>query len=221
MDIAAERIVVNRNSAALLLVDLQPDFMPRGALAVTDGDAVLGPVLDTLARGLFDLVIATQDWHPHGHVSFASSHAEARPFDAITLYGHPQVLWPDHCVQDTPGAALHACVPQAPLAAIVRKGMDPRVDSYSAFRNNHGPAGDRPTTGLAGLLRERGVTHVVLAGLARDYCVLWSAEDAAEAGFDTTVLWDATRPVDPSSDARVRAKLEDRGIHVTLASLIV
>ncbi len=214
------RVKVDPGCTALLLVDLQPDFMPGGALAVAEGDEILGPIRGLLDRGLFPLVIATQDWHPPDHISFASQHPGRRPFDTIELYGQPQVLWPDHCVQGSRGAELHAAVPREPLAAIVRKGTDRLVDSYSTFRNNWDQDGRRPPTGLAGYLRERGVREVVLAGLARDYCVLWSSQDAAEAGFRTTVLWELTRPVDPGSDERVRKTLADHGVLLSLAELL-
>lgn len=205
---------------ALIAVDLQPDFMPGGPLAVDGGDTLVEPVNRLLHSGLFRLAVATQDWHPRGHVSFASSHPGRKPFDVIELHGRPQTLWPDHCVQATPGAALHAALRTERFAAIVRKGTSPGVDSYSAFRNNHGPGGARPPTGLAGFLREQGVTHVVLAGLARDFCVLWSAEDAADAGFETAVLWNVTRPVDPASDGRVRAALATRGVAIVEAATL-
>jgi nicotinamidase/pyrazinamidase len=199
---------------ALIVVDMQPDFMPGGALPVAEGDTLVEPVRDLLLSGRFDVAVATQDWHPPHHVSFASRHGGKRPFDVIDLYGHEQVLWPDHCVQGTGGAALHAGVPGDWLDAIVRKGNDPAVDSYSGFRNNWNRWGDRPPTGLGGYLRERGITHVLVCGLARDYCVKWTAEDAAEAGFRTQVLWDLTRPVDPASDGRVRQDLEGKGVEV-------
>jgi nicotinamidase/pyrazinamidase len=151
-------------------------------------------------------------------VSFASAHAGARPFDVVEVHGHPQTLWPDHCVQGTPGAELRAGLPWERVSAVIRKGAQRDVDSYSGFRNNVDAAGRRPTTGLAGYLRERGVTDVVLCGLARDYCVKWSAEDAVAAGFRATVLWALTRPVDPASDARVRAELERAGVRVAGAA---
>ncbi len=201
-------------NTALLVVDLQLDFLPGGALGVADGDAILEPVSDLIASARFPLVIATQDWHPRGHVSFASSHPGRSPFDEVDLHGRPQTLWPDHCVQGTPGAGLHPSLPVEPLAAIVRKGMDPAVDSYSTFRNNWDARGERPPTGLAGYLRERSVEEVWLVGLARDFCVLWSAEDAADAGFRVRVLWDLTRPVDPTSDERVARALAARGVEV-------
>ncbi len=200
--------------AALLVVDLQPDFLPGGALAVAESDAILPGVRRLMASGRFSVVAATQDWHPRGHVSFASTHAGRRPFDVISLYDREQVLWPDHCVQGTPGAALHAELPWDRADVIVRKGTDPRVDSYSAFRNNWDAAGRRPHTGLAGYLRDRGVRSLWICGLARDFCVKWSAEDAADEGFATHVFWDLTRAVDPSSDGRVRADLERVGVHI-------
>jgi nicotinamidase/pyrazinamidase len=210
----AATLKIDPSTSALLLVDLQVDFMPGGALPVIEGESILPPVRALLDRGLFSVVVATQDWHPPEHISFASAHRGRRPFETIELYGQPQTLWPDHCVQNSAGAELHSAVPRGPLSAIVRKGSDRLVDSYSAFRNNWDPKGRRPPTGLAGLLRERGVQELVVAGLARDYCVLWSAQDAAESGFRTTVLWDLTRPVDPSSDDRVRAALTGRGVRI-------
>ena len=201
-------------STALLVIDLQPDFMPGGALACHDGDAIVPGVAALLAARRYATVVATQDWHPAGHASFASSHAGRSPFDTITLHGQPQVLWPDHCVQGTPGAALAAGVDWTPADLILRKGTRPQVDSYSAFQENHGPDGTRPTTGLAGWLRERGIEEVHVCGLARDYCVLWSAQDAATAGFRVRFLWDLTRPVTPSGDATTRAAIDAAGIGI-------
>jgi nicotinamidase/pyrazinamidase len=200
--------------AALIVVDVQPDFLPGGALAVADGDAILAPLRALLERDPFGLYVATQDWHPRGHVSFASSHPGRRPLEVIEVHGHEQTLWPDHCVQGTPGAALHPDVPWERISAVIRKGAEADVDSYSGFRNNWDAAGERAPTGLAGYLRERGVEDVHLCGLARDFCVKWSAEDAAAAGFRTRFLWDLTRPVDPASDARVRRDLERAGVTV-------
>jgi nicotinamidase/pyrazinamidase len=195
-------------------VDIQYDFLPGGALAVADGDRILAPVRALLERDPFGLYVATQDWHPPGHVSFASSHPGRAPLETLEVHGHAQTLWPDHCVQNTPGAELHPGVPWGRVSAVIRKGASGASDSYSGFRNNWDARGERPPTGLAGYLRERGVEEVVLCGLARDYCVKWSAEDAAAAGFRTTVLWELTRPVDPASDARVRADLERAGVVV-------
>jgi len=200
--------------AALIVVDVQPDFMPGGALACHEGDAIV-PGLDRLLRQrLFKQVVVTQDWHPRGHISFASTHAGKSAFETIPLYGHPQTLWPDHCVQDTPGAALHPGIDWSLADLILRKGSHPAVDSYSAFQENHGPDGERPRTGLAGWLRERGVSEVYAVGLARDVCVLWTVQDALEAGFTAHVIWDLTRPVTPHSDAATRATLQRLGIGI-------
>jgi len=205
---------IHSHRAALILVDIQPDFVPGGALPVAGGDEILGPVARLMESGAFALQVATQDWHPPGHVSFASRHEGAAPMDVIELYGHDQVLWPDHCVQGTEGAALHPDLPWDRVEAVIRKGTAPDADSYSGFRNNWNPDGERPHTGLAGFLRERGVDEVWLAGLARDVCVRWTAEDAVAAGFRTRVLWDLTRSVDPSGDPELRAALEEHGVAV-------
>jgi nicotinamidase/pyrazinamidase len=200
--------------AALILVDVQPDFMPGGALACHEGDAIVPGIDRLLRRRLFKHTVATQDSHPRGHISFASMHAGTQPFQQIPLYGHPQTLWPDHCVQGTAGAALHSDIDWSPVDLILRKGSDPSVDSYSAFRENHGPDGSRPSTGLAGWLRERGVSEVYVAGLARDVCVLWTVQDALALGFRAHVLWDLTRPVTPDSDADTRKALTSAGIGI-------
>ncbi|WP_028917999.1 bifunctional nicotinamidase/pyrazinamidase [Pseudoxanthomonas sp. J35] len=202
------------DDTALIVVDLQPDFMPGGALACHEGDAIV-PGIDALLRARrYRTVVATQDWHPPGHASFASAHPGRSPFDTIELHGHPQTLWPDHCVQGSAGAALDPRVDWTPLDLVLRKGTDPRVDSYSGFRGNHGPAGSRPATGLAGWLRERGIAEVHVCGLARDYCVLWTAQDAAAAGFRVRFLWDLTRPVTPAGDAPTRQALLAAGIAI-------
>ena len=207
--------------AALLVIDLQPDFMPGGSLACHEGDAIV-PGIDALLRSRrFGHVVATQDWHPAGHVSFASAHPGRQAFDTIDLYGRPQTLWPDHCVQGTAGAELHGAVDWSAADAVIRKGADPRVDSYSAFRENHGPDGARPSTGLAGWLRERGVEAVYLCGLARDVCVLWSAEDAVRLGLRTHLLWDLCRPVTPAGDAPTRATAQREGIALVQAADLI
>ena len=176
-------------SDVLLVVDIQYDFLPGGALAVPDGDAIV-PIVSRLARR-FDNVILTQDWHPAGHVSFASSHGQA-PFSTIDLPYGRQVLWPDHCVQGSRGAEFVAELDVPHAQAVIRKGYHAHTDSYSAFVE-----ADRGTrTGLAGLLRERGATRVWLCGLATDFCVAWSALDARLAGFDVVVIEDACRAID-------------------------
>lgn len=174
----------------LLLIDLQYDFMPGGALAVAHGDEVV-PVANRLARE-FSHVVITQDWHPAQHVSFAAQHAGRAPFETIALPYGEQVLWPAHCVQDTEGAALHRDLDVPHARAIIRKGHHADVDSYSAFLE-----ADRKTpTGLAGYLRDVGAKRVYCCGLATDYCVAWSALDARAAGFETVLIEDASRAID-------------------------
>jgi len=204
----------DRNRSVLLVVDVQPDFMEGGALAAQNGSDVVPLIRRLMEADHFGLYVATQDWHPAGHISFASSHNGREPFEVIDLYGHDQVLWPDHCVQGGAGAALHRGLPLERFSAIIRKGEDPKADSYSGFKNNWNEAGERPPTGLAGYLRERGITDVFVAGLARDFCVKWTAEDAADEGFRTWYLWDLTRPVDSSSDDQVREDLEAKDVRI-------
>ncbi|MCB9685777.1 MAG: bifunctional nicotinamidase/pyrazinamidase [Alphaproteobacteria bacterium] len=175
---------------ALLVIDVQNDFCPGGALAVPHGDEVVGPCNVLISE--FPLVVLTQDWHPVGHRSFASSHPGRSPFESVTLPYGPQVLWPDHCVQGTHGAELHRSLHTHRARWIVRKGHDPAIDSYSAFQEND----RRTTTGLVGALRELGVDEVVICGLATDYCVRYSAIDAVEAGFRATVVEEACRGID-------------------------
>jgi len=200
------------DDTALIVVDLQPDFMPGGALACFDGDAIVPGIARLLERRDYGTVVATQDWHPRAHASFAAQHAGRAPFEVIDLHGAPQTLWPEHCVQGTPGAALDARVDWTPADLILRKGTGVQVDSYSAFRENHGPNGARPRTGLAGWLRERGIAEVHVCGLARDVCVLWTAQDAQAEGFRVQFLWDLTRPVTPEGDAPTRQALARAGI---------
>ncbi len=218
---ASDKVSFDREHAALLLVDIQPDFMPGGGLPVPEGDRIVAPVRRLMEAGRFRHYAATQDWHPPGHVSFASSHKGYSSMDTLELYGHEQVLWPDHCVQDTTGAQLHPELPWRFVDVIVRKGSDPKVDSYSGFRNNWNDQGERPPTGLAGYLRERGIEEVFICGLARDVCVKWTAEDAIEAGLRTWLIWDLTRPVDPASDDTVRSKLRDRGVEIITSETLM
>ncbi|MDN7998331.1 bifunctional nicotinamidase/pyrazinamidase [Burkholderia multivorans] len=181
---------MKRTDDVLLVIDVQYDFMPGGALAVADGDAVV-PVINALAQR-FERVVITQDWHPREHVSFAANHPDGKPFSTIALPYGEQVLWPVHCVQDTEGAALHRDLDLPHAQLVIRKGCDARVDSYSAFVE-----ADRTTrTGLAGYLREIGAKRVWCCGLAIDYCVAWSALDARAAGFDAAVIDDACRAID-------------------------
>jgi nicotinamidase/pyrazinamidase len=174
----------------LLVIDMQNDFCPGGALAVPRGDEVV-PVINRLA-GRFANVILTQDWHPPGHSSFASTHPGRRPFEIVTAAYGPQALWPDHCVQGTPGADFHPLLKIPHAALVLRKGMRHAIDSYSAFYEN-----DRKTpTGLVGYLQERRLTRVFVAGLAFDFCVRYTAEDATSAGFAAAVIEDACRGID-------------------------
>jgi nicotinamidase/pyrazinamidase len=194
---------------ALLVIDVQPDFMPGGALAVEGGDEIVGPIAQIVPR--FNTVVATQDWHPRGHRSFASSHGK-KPYDEIPVHGAQQTLWPDHCIQGTAGAALHRDLPLENVSLILRKGANPSVDSYSAFRENYGPDAKRAPTGLAGFLRERGIWRVFVVGLARDFCVRWTAEDAVAAGFKTVVIEDLTRSVFPARASDTSLAFERTGV---------
>jgi nicotinamidase/pyrazinamidase len=205
-------MILDPVSDALLIVDLQHDFLPGGALAVARGDEIVVPVAALAQR--FRTVVATQDWHPPGHVSFASAHPGRRPYERLALAHATQDLWPDHCVRGTRGAALHPGVPDEAITLVLRKGTRADVDSYSAFRENPGPDGRRPTTGLAAWLEARGVRRVFLCGLARDYCVRWSAEDAAAAGLETVVLDDLTRAVFPERSAEIDAALAAARVRV-------
>lgn len=191
----------------LLVVDIQNDFCPGGALAVPRGDEVV-PVINRLSRA-FDHVVLTQDWHPAGHSSFASVHPGKKPYDIVEMFYGPQILWPDHCVQGTHGAAFRSDLDVPHVELIIRKGYRPRIDSYSAlFENDH-----NTPTGLAGYLRERGLGRVFLAGLAFDFCVRYSAEDAAAAGFEVVVVEDACRGIDLNgSVADTRRMLAAMGI---------
>ena len=175
---------------ALIVVDMQNDFLPGGSLAVTGGDQIIGPI-NALGRR-FTNVVMTQDWHPAGHISFASSHSGRQPFETIELAYGTQVLWPDHCVIGSAGADFAPGIALPHAQMIVRKGFHPEVDSYSGFKE-----ADRKTqTGLAGYLRERGFLRLFLVGLATDYCVGWTALDARAAGFETFVIEDACRAID-------------------------
>lgn len=190
---------------ALLLIDIQPDFLPGGALAVPDGNVII-PVVNRLQER-FELVVATQDWHPAGHQSFASAHEGRQTFETINLHGLPQVLWPDHCIQGTAGAELSPLINWNRTEAIFRKGMDLRIDSYSGFYDN----GHRKATGLAAYLKGRNVTEVYIAGLAADYCVYFTAKDALAEGFDTYVIEDATCAISDEGFSKAKDDLLQRG----------
>lgn len=179
---------------ALVLVDIQNDFLPGGALAVAEGDAVI-PVVNKL-EAAFPLVVATQDWHPANHGSFAANHPGKNPYEKIDLNGLPQTLWPVHCVQNTEGAELAADLQRDCIAKVFQKGTDPGIDSYSGFFDN----GRRKSTGLGEWLKQKGVTEVFVCGLATDYCVKYTALDAVQSGFKTFLVTDACRGVNLSPD---------------------
>jgi nicotinamidase/pyrazinamidase len=178
---------------ALIIVDTQNDFLPGGSLAVAGGDQII-PEINRLSP-LYELVVATQDWHPGNHGSFASQHASAKPYDMGELAGMPQVLWPDHCVQGTFGAELSGYLNQKHVEAVFRKGMDPEIDSYSAFFDN----GRKKATGLEGYLLGRGITQVHICGLAADFCVWYTAQDAISLGFGAVILQDAVRAINENN----------------------
>lgn len=192
---------------ALIVIDVQNDFCPGGALAVAGGDEIISRINGLM--GDFATVVLTQDWHPADHASFAANHAGAAPFSLTTMPYGPQVLWPTHCVQGTRGAEFHLTLRTDPAQLVIRKGFRPEIDSYSAFFEN-----DHATpTGLEGYLRSRGVTAVTLVGLATDYCVAYSALDAARLGFSATVLEGACRAIDLNrSLAEAQAKMRAAGV---------
>lgn len=195
---------------ALILVDIQYDFIPGGALAVTEGEAII-PLVNRLIPQ-FDLVVATQDWHPHNHESFASQHTGQQVGEVIDLYGLSQVLWPDHCIQGSQGAAFVDSLDQHTIQKIFQKGTDPTIDSYSGFFDN----GHRKATGMEDYLREMGVDQVFVVGLAADYCVKFTAMDAQELGFQTHVFMDATRGVNlsPGDTQKAFDKMNQLGIQL-------
>ena len=202
---------------ALVIVDVQNDFCPGGALAVPEGDRVI-PVVNCL-QPHFELVVATQDWHPANHGSFAANHEGKRPGEVIDLHGLQQILWPVHCVENTFGAAFHADFDRARVARVFQKGTDPEIDSYSGFFDN----AHRKATGLGDYLKERGVTGVYICGLATDYCAKYSALDAVGLGFNTYLIEDASRGVNlqPGDVRRAIEEIRGRGVTVVQAAEIV
>lgn len=186
---------------ALLVIDVQNDFLPGGSLAVADGDQVI-PVINKLIPQ-YDLVVATQDWHPANHKSFASQHEGKKLFEEIDLNGMNQRLWPDHCVQGTFGGEFHKDLELNTAEAVFRKGMDPEIDSYSGFYDN----GHLKSTGLAGYLKEKGVEEIHFCGIAADYCVYFSIKDALLEGFKTVLIEEATKPIDAESFEKQKIEL--------------
>jgi len=202
-----EAVKTDSPDRALLVIDIQNDFTPGGALAVPQGDTIV-PLVNRIAEG-FGNVVMSQDWHPAGHISFASSHPGEKPFDVIELPYGPQVMWPDHCIQGSHGAEFHPQVDIPHTQLIVRKGGNPLVDSYSAFFE----ADRKTTTGLAGALREKGIASVYVVGLALDFCVTWTALDARREGFTTYVVLDACRAIDSNGSLeQAMAELEQAGV---------
>lgn len=202
---------------ALIIVDMQNDFLPGGALAVNEGDAVI-PVINKLQQSdYFDLIIATQDWHPKDHGSFASNHPGKKPFEKTTLSGLEQILWPDHCVQGTTGAEFSSLLDTKKIEAIFRKGMDKNIDSYSGFFDN----GKLKDTGLAAYLKGRNIDEVFVAGLAGDFCVFFTSMDAADAGFKINLIEDATRSIDENNFSDAIEQLQIKGGKIIKSDRII
>jgi nicotinamidase/pyrazinamidase len=197
-------------NSALIIIDLQNDFCPGGALQVPEGDQTVTPLNRIMDD--FDIIVATQDWHPGGHISFASSHSEKEPFDTVQLDGIDQILWPDHCVQGSKGAAFHPELRSDPIKLIIRKGWNPNIDSYSAFKENDGIT----LTGLEGYLKTLHINQLFIGGLALDVCVLYSVIDALELGFSVKLLEDACRGIDtpPGSVKKAIDKMKENGASI-------
>ncbi len=219
-------MAINYDTDALVIIDMQNDFgRPDGALYVKDGEQLVTPIMNMCTR--FRHTFFTQDNHSRAHYSFASAHDGKNPFDVIEMYGHPQVLWPDHCVMGTDGAnvmtGLNGWFFLGRAKAVIRKGMTHEVDSYSAFYENFGSDGKRATTGFAGMLHELGIKRLFFAGLARDYCVRYSAEDAARCGFESFIIDDLTKSVDysPEGIERTTNALTEAGVKLINAAGVV
>ncbi|MDP5045237.1 MAG: bifunctional nicotinamidase/pyrazinamidase [Leeuwenhoekiella sp.] len=196
---------------ALIIIDMQNDFMPGGPLAVPGGDQII-PLINNL-QNKFDLVIATQDWHPENHSSFADNHPGKSAFEKIDMNGIEQVLWPVHCIQTTGGADFHPHLNASRIEAIFRKGTDPKIDSYSGFYDN----AHKKSTGLAGYLKCKGVTSLYFCGLAADYCVSYSVLDALREGFKVTLYEDATRAISEESFSKMKEEILAKGGRIKIA----
>jgi len=193
---------------ALVIVDVQNDFMPGGSLEVPQGDMIV-PLINKLQK-YFDLVVATQDWHPQNHKSFASNHSNKKPFEEIDLQGMKQTLWPDHCVQGSIGAEFHPDLETNKIAAIFRKGMDPEIDSYSGFYDN----GHQKSTGLSGYLKDKGITELHFCGLAADICVYHTIKDSLKEGFSATLIEDASRSLNNDAFTSIKSELTNMGVRI-------
>lgn len=193
---------------ALIIVDMQNDFLPGGSLAVDNGDEIIS-VINRIQQD-FEIVVATQDWHPEGHYSFASSHEGKDPFDVIEMTGEEQVMWPDHCVQGTSGAEFSSELNMKQVSAIFRKGTDPAVDSYSGFFDNN----RAHRTGMAGFLKDLDVTDIYVAGLAADFCVYYTARDGQDLGFQTHYIENATKAISQDNYGKAKIDLNQRGIEL-------
>lgn len=196
----------------LLLIDIQNDFIPGGALAVPEGDKIINTC--NLIQEKFDLVVATQDWHPANHKSFASNHPGKKAFELIYLNGLKQVLWPTHCVQETEGAKFSKLLNMQKVEAIFRKGTDPEIDSYSGFYDN----GHKKTTALDNYLKGKNITNVYIAGLAADYCVYYTANDAVAAGFTTYIIDDAVKAISEDGYKAAKQDVESKGVKIINSS---
>ena len=190
---------------ALIIVDVQNDFLENGSLAVPNGNQII-PIINEIQND-FDLIVVTQDWHPSDHKSFAKEHPGKKEFETIDLNGLEQVLWPVHCVQGSFGAEFHQELNTNSVEAIFRKGMDPEIDSYSGFFDN----GKRKNTGLFGYLKDRNVSEIFVCGLAADFCVYFTAQDALDLGFQTTILKEATKPINEENWKIIQKKFQENG----------
>ena len=190
---------------ALIIVDVQNDFLENGSLAVPNGNQII-PIINEIQND-FDLIVVTQDWHPSDHKSFAKEHPGKKEFETIDLNGLEQVLWPVHCVQGSFGAEFHQDLNTNSIEAIFRKGMDPEIDSYSGFFDN----GKRKNTGLFGYLKDRKVSEIFVCGLAADFCVYFTAKDALDLGFQTTILKEATKPINEENWKIIQKKFQENG----------
>ncbi len=200
---------------ALVIIDVQNDFIPGGNLPITNGDSIV-PVINRLQKH-FDLVVATQDWHPKEHRSFASNNDNRKPFEKVDINGTIDTLWPDHCVQGSKGAEFHPALETEKIAAVFRKGMDPDVDSYSGFYDN----GHELPTGLAGYLREKGAKEIFFCGLAADICVYYTIRDSVKEGFSSILIEDASIPLTPENYTLIKKELTSLGVKIIKSDKIL